>query len=172
MTRRLSTEILVDEERIRQRVEAMAQAIVADTPEDEALTVIAVMDGAFMFCADIVRLLPMPVRVAPIKLISVDRGGKPDEVVFPPEVPLRGADVLILEDVLDTGRTMAALKARIVRDRPRRMRLAILIDKPARRDKTVEPDYVGFTIADHWVVGYGLDHEGLYRNLPYLTYVE
>jgi hypoxanthine phosphoribosyltransferase len=67
---------------------------------------------------------------------------------------------------------MAALAARIVREQPRRVRLAILLDKPARRAVEVRADYVAFTIDDHWAVGYGLDHEGLYRNLPYLTYVD
>lgn len=172
MTKRLSSEILVDEERIRNKVEAMAAAIAADTPDEQVLTVVAVMDGAFMFCADLVRLLPMPVRVALVKLVSVERGGRPDQLVFPPEVPLRGADVLVVEDVLDTGRTMSALAERIARERPRRMRLAILVDKPARRIADVRPDYVAFTIADHWAVGYGLDHDGLYRNLPYITYVD
>jgi hypoxanthine phosphoribosyltransferase len=114
----------------------------------------------------------MPVRVALIKLVSVERGGRPERLVFPPEVPLRGADVLLVEDVLDSGRTMAALVERIGREQPRRVRLAILVDKPARRVALVRPDYVAFTIDDRWAVGYGLDHEGLYRNLPYLTYVD
>lgn len=172
MRRRLSSAILLDEGRVRQTVEAMAQAIAADTPPETTLTVLAVLDGAFMFCADLVRRLPMPVRLGLVKLVSIDRGGKPERIIFPGELPLAGADVLVVEDILDTGRTMAALVERVARERPARVRLAILLDKPARRAVELRPDYVGFKIDDHWVVGYGLDHEGLYRNLPYITYVE
>ena len=131
-----------------------------------------VLDGAFMFCADLVRRLPMPVHIGLVKLVSIERGGEPDQIVFPEDLPIRGADVLVVEDILDSGCTMAALTRRIRRERPSRLRLAILLDKPARRREAVEPDYVGFTVENRWVVGYGLDHEGLYRNLPYLTYVE
>ena len=169
---RLSSEILIDEQRLAERVDVMARAIAADTPEGASVTVLALLDGAFMFCADLVRWLPMPVRVGLVPLISVTRGGEPERIVFPPGLPLTGGDVLVVEDILDTGRTLAAFQARLARERPRRVRLAVLLDKPARRVIDVRPDYVGFTVGDHWVVGYGLDHEGLYRNLPYITYVE
>jgi hypoxanthine phosphoribosyltransferase len=172
MTGRLSSTVLIDAARIRQTVWAMAKAISADTPPETPLSVLAVMDGAAMFCADLVRGLPMPVHLGFVKLVSISRGGAPEQLVFPPELPLRGADVLIIEDILDTGRTISALVERVTRERPARLRLAILLDKRARRQVTVRPDYVGFPIDDRWVVGYGLDFEGLYRNLPYITYVE
>ncbi len=172
MTGRLSSTVLIDAARIRQTVEAMAKAISADTPPETPLSVLAVMDGAAMFCADLVRWLPMPVHLGFVRQISIARGGRPAELVFPPELPLRGADVLVVEDILDSGRTMSALAERVARERPARLRLAILLDKRARREVLVHPDYVGFTIDDRWVVGYGLDFEGLYRNLPYITYVE
>ena len=168
----LSSNILIPEERIEERVAAMADAIAADTPDGTELSVIALMDGAFMFCADLVRRLPMPVRLAMTPVLSVERGGDPGRVMLPLDFPVEGADVLIVEDILDTGRTLAALKERLLRKRPRRLRIAVLLDKPARRQARIEPDYVGFEVPDRWVVGYGLDADGLWRNLPYISYVE
>ncbi len=169
---RLSTEILFTERQIRERVEAMASAIAADTPDGTTLSVIALMDGAFLFCADLVRRLPMPVRLALVPLRSVARGGDPASLALPADFPVREADLLVLEDILDTGRTLSALSSRLDRLGPRRVRIAVLLDKPARRAAPVRPDYTGFTVRDRWVVGYGLDADGLYRNLPYISYVE
>lgn len=168
----LSSTILIPEERIEERVAAMADAIAADTPEGTELSVIALMDGAFMFCADLVRRLPMPVRIAMTPVLSVERGGDPGRVMLPLDFPIEGADLLLVEDILDTGRTLAALKERLERRRPRRLRIAVLLDKPARRQARIVPEYVGFQVPDRWVVGYGLDADGLYRNLPYISYVE
>jgi hypoxanthine phosphoribosyltransferase len=169
---RLSSDILIDEIHLARRVEEMARAIAADTPEGATLSVLSILDGAFMFCADLVRRLPMPVRVGLVPLVSVARGGDPDRVALPADLPIAGADVLVVEDILDSGRTLAALLERLRKREPRRVRLAVLLDKPARRVAEVRADYVGFAVDDRWVVGYGLDHEGLYRNLPYVTYVE
>ena len=172
MSKRLSSDILIDEHQIQRRVAAMAAAISADSPEGGSLSVLALMDGAFMFCTDLVRLLPMPVRVAFVPMPSVGRGGDPSKAVFPPDFPIRGADVLVVEDVLDTGQTLQTLNETLLALEPSRLRLAVLLDKPSQRISQVKPDYVGFTIENHWVVGYGLDSDGLYRNLPYISCVE
>ena len=169
---RLSGEILIGETELGARVEALARAIAADTGEGGALSVIGLMDGAFMFCADLVRRLPMPVRLALVPIKSIDRGGDPSALQLPGGFPLEGADVLVVEDILDTGRTLAALKGRILAARPARLRIAVLLEKPARRAVPLRADYVGFKVPDCWVVGYGLDVDGLYRNLPYVTFVE
>jgi hypoxanthine phosphoribosyltransferase len=168
----LSREILIGETALQSRVEALARAIAADTEEGGELSVIGLMDGALMFCADLVRRLPMPVRIALVPVRSIDRGGDPSSLVIPEDFPVTGADVLIVEDILDTGRTLAALKARLDAMAPARLRIAVLLDKPARRSVPVAADYVGFQMPDRWIVGYGLDVDGLYRNLPYITYVE
>jgi hypoxanthine phosphoribosyltransferase len=169
---RLSSEILIPERAIRERVRTLAAAIATDTPDGSNLSVLALMDGAFVFCADLVRWLPMPVQLALVPLRSVDRGGDPTAITLPQEVPIRGADVLVLEDILDTGRTLSLLRTHLESLGPRRVRIAVLLDKPSRRSVPIAPDYVGFTVPDRWVVGYGLDFNGLYRNLPYLSYVE
>jgi hypoxanthine phosphoribosyltransferase len=169
---RLSSEILIGETAIGARVEALARAIAADTPEGAELSVIGLMDGAFMFCADLVRRLPMPVRLALVPFRSIDRGGDPSDLALPEGFPLEGADVLVVEDILDSGRTLLALKSYIVAQRPGRLRIAVLLDKPARRAAPLKADYVGFQVPDRWIVGYGLDSGGLYRNLPYICFVE
>jgi hypoxanthine phosphoribosyltransferase len=169
---RLSGEILIGETALVARVEALARAIATDTGDGGELSVIALMDGAFMFCADLVRRLPMPVRLALVPIKSIDRGGVPSALILPDGFPLEGADVLVVEDILDTGRTLAALRGHILAQRPARLRIAVLLDKPARRAVPLSADYVGFQVPDRWIVGYGLDLHGLYRNLPYVTFVE
>jgi hypoxanthine phosphoribosyltransferase len=169
---RLSSRVLIPENALRERVEQMAAAVAADTPEGATLSVLALLDGAFVFCADLVRRLPLPVRIALVPVTSVTRGGDPGRIALPLDFPVEEADLLIVEDILDTGRTLAALRDHLGRRRPRRVRIAVLLDKPSGRQVDVRPDYVGFTIGDVWVVGYGLDADGLYRNLPYVTFVE
>ena len=169
---RLSRTILIGEQDIAERVRTLAAAIAADTPEGSPLSVIALMDGAFVFCADLVRHLPMPVRIALTPVVSVERGGDPGKIALAIDFPLEGADVLVVEDILDTGKTLSALRAHLERHRPRSLRFAVFLDKPSRRQLAFRPDYVGFQVPNRWIVGYGLDIDGLYRNLPYVTYVE
>ena len=169
---RLSEQILIDEATLRQRVGEMATEIAADTPIDRPLSVLAVMDGAFVFCADLVRRLPAPVHLAFVRVASVDRGGVPSAVEIPEGFPVAGADLLVIEDILDTGKTLAALRRRLEALAPSRLRIAVLLDKPSRRSEQVEVDFTGFTVEDRWVVGYGLDWKGLHRNLPYISFVD
>jgi hypoxanthine phosphoribosyltransferase len=169
---RLSNRVLIPEKAILDRVSAMAAAISADTPEDATVSVLAILDGAFMFCADLVRRLTVPVHLAMVPLTSVRRGGDPGRISLPLDFPVEGAEILVVEDILDSGRTLHALRERLAARRPRRVRLAVLLDKPAGREVGIVPDYVGFTVPDRWVVGYGLDADGRYRNLPYVTYIE
>lgn len=169
---RLSADILIDRERIEERVSEMAAAIAADTDDGVPLSVLALMDGAFMFCADLVRRLPMPVRLAMVGVTSVLRGGDPRQVRLPDAFPVEGADLLVVEDIYDTGQTLHALRRHLETLRPARVRLAVLLAKPARRRVDVAIDYLGFQVPDRWVVGYGMDFDGLYRNLPYVSYVE
>lgn len=169
---RLAAEVLIAESALKARVEAMASAIAADTPEGSEVSVLGLLDGAFMFCGDLIRRLPMPVRLSLLRVTSIDRGGDPARIPLPEGFVVTGADVLVVEDILDTGRTLAALKNRLLALGPKRLRIAVLLDKPARRSVPLTPDYVGFRVPDRWIVGYGLDVDGLYRNLPYVSWVE
>jgi hypoxanthine phosphoribosyltransferase len=150
----------------------MAAAIAADTPENTEPSVLALLDGAFVFCADLVRRLPMPIHLALVPLRSVTRGGDPTRIALPADFPVEGADLLIVEDILDTGRTLSALRQHLQGLGPARVRTTVLLDKPARRAIDFQAEYVGFSVPDRWVVGYGLDWNGLYRNLPYVSHVE
>jgi hypoxanthine phosphoribosyltransferase len=169
---KLSERILIGEDRIQERVAAIARAVVEDTPPGTTLSVLALLDGAFVFAADLVRRITIPVRLALVPVRSVDRGGDPSTMALPEDFPVTGAEVLVVEDILDTGRTLARVRERLLSGGARRVRIAVLLDKPARRAVPVPADYVGFTVPDVWLVGYGLDEEGLYRNLPYLTHTE
>ena len=169
---RLADETLISEKQIQTRLDELAGEISADTEPGSMLSVLAILDGAFIFCADLVRRVDMPVRIGLLRMISVTRGGDPDQLRFPPDFPITGADLLVVEDILDTGRTLSALESKLMDQAPARLRTAVLLDKPGGREVEFKPDYVGFTIPDHWVVGYGLDSGGLYRNLPYITYVK
>ncbi len=168
----LSGRTLIGERQLAEKVARMAEAVARDTPEGSVLSVVVPLDGAFLFAADLVRRLPVPVRLALVPVRSVARGGDPARLALPPGFPVEGADVLVVEDILDTGRTLSAMRDALGRLRPGRVRIAVLLDKPSRREVQVRPDYVGFTIPNLWVVGYGLDSEGLYRNLPYVTWIE
>jgi hypoxanthine phosphoribosyltransferase len=169
---RLSSDVLYDADTIAARVGEMARTIAADTPAGATLTVIALMQGAFVFCADLVRRLELPVRLALLPVVSVDRGGRPGETRLPADLSLEDAEVLLLDDILDTGETLHALRRRVLAERVARVRIAVLLDKPSRRTADVVADYVGFSVPDRWMVGYGLDWQGLHRNLPYITWVE
>src|SRR5262249_5496446 len=130
---RLSGEILIGETTLSGRVDALARAIATDTREGGELSVIRLMDGAVTFCAGLVRRLPRPVRLALVPIRSIERGGNPNALDLPSGFPIAGADVLVVEDILDTGRTLLALKNHLLAQRPSRLRIAVLLDKPARR---------------------------------------
>jgi hypoxanthine phosphoribosyltransferase len=168
---KLSEQVLIDPSSIQRRVREIAAEIVTDTAGAGPLSVLAVMDGAFLFCADLVRLLPLRVHLGFVRVVSVDRGGDPAQVELPEGFPVTGADLLVVEDILDTGKTLAALTQRLEAHRPARLRIAVLLDKPSGRVERVRADYTGFPVEDRWVVGYGLDWEGLYRNLPHISFV-
>jgi hypoxanthine phosphoribosyltransferase len=105
-----------------------------------------------------------------IGVSSYGAGTESGNLVFTKELRLdvKGRDVLLVDDILDTGRTLTRVRAKLQKLKPRRMRICVLLDKPSRREEQVTPDYVGFTIPNEFVVGYGLDYAERYRNLPYV----
>lgn len=135
----------------------------------EDLTVVAVLHGAIVFCADLIRQLDMPLRLETVSARSY-RGDAttPGDlaVQFDCADALHDRHVLLVEDILDTGRTLSRLKQEVSDCAPRSLRIATLLDKPSRRIVPLEADFVGFQIPDLFVVGYGLDHDGRWRNLP------
>jgi hypoxanthine phosphoribosyltransferase len=133
------------------------------------LVVAGVLKGAFVFLADLVRELRLPVQVDFVGVSSYGSGsvssGTP-RITTPLRLPVAGRDVLVVEDILDTGRTLRTLLAYLGAQRPRSVRVCALLDKRARRAEAVPADYVGFDLPDGFVVGYGIDYAERYRELP------
>jgi hypoxanthine phosphoribosyltransferase len=161
--------ILISEERIQERVRALAAEIDEAFAGAEILAV-GVLTGAFVFLADLVRHLKSPVRFAFLKADSYGDGTRPGELSLTVvgESGFSGRDVLLVEDILDTGNTLHGILELIQKEGPRSLKSVVLVDKPARREVEVTPDFTGFTVPDEFIVGYGLDHAQRYRNLPYI----
>jgi hypoxanthine phosphoribosyltransferase len=165
-------EILLSAERIQQRVAELAGEIAADYRGKPAVTILGVLTGSLMFLADLVRRLDLPLRLGFIQASSY-RGATtmPGQLrVSPDLVPdVRGRHVLLLDDILDTGRTLHAVVAHVRELAPASLSVAVLLRKQGRQIVPFEPDYCGFTIPDTFVVGYGLDYDDEFRHLPYIA---
>ena len=162
-------QVLISEKEIAQRVRELSGEVARDFRESE-LVVVALLNGTIMFLADLIRHLSLPLRLDFIGVSSYRSGTRSRDLVFTKELGLevRGREVLLIDDILDTGRTMRQVLKRLRSLKPRRIRVCVLLDKPARRLERVEANYVGFRIPDLFVVGYGLDYAERYRNLPFI----
>ncbi len=169
--RRLAPEVLIPADRIRNRVEELAAEITAATPDDGEIAALIVLKGAFVFAADLLRAVPRRVRVGFLETHRDPQRPGLADFVFTYPFPIEGADLLLVEDILDTGHTLRHLQNRMRARRPARLRTAVLLDKKPRREIEVPVDYTGFDIPDLWVVGYGLDDGERYRNLSDIRYV-
>jgi hypoxanthine phosphoribosyltransferase len=162
--------ILFHETTILSRLDQLAAEISSEYKERE-LTVIAVLNGSLMFMADLLRRIPLPLKLDCLSVASYH--GKTEtsgEVIFKqialPDVA--GRHILILDDILDSGYTLAAIRDKLETAKPRSIRVCVLLSKKKIRARAVDADYVGFEIEDEFVVGYGLDFMERYRNLPYI----
>lgn len=159
---------LLSSEQIQQRVRELAGEIRRAYPTDAPIHLIAVLKGAFMFLADLVRVLPGPVTLDFMALASYGGGTTTSgevRVLKDVDYGLEGRDVVIVEDIVDTGLTLKYLQEILRARSPKSLRTACLLSKPSRRKVDVPVDYVGFAIDDRFVVGYGLDYSERYRNL-------
>lgn len=160
--------ILFDEATIHRRLDELAARISHDYRHRE-LTVVAVLNGSVILMADLLRRIPLPLKFDCLSVASYHGGTKPaGEPVFR-QVPLpdiAGRHVLILDDILDSGGTLASIREKLETAGALSVRICVLLEKKKSRTRAVEPDYVGFEIADEFVVGYGLDYMERYRNLP------
>jgi len=160
--------VLLDRAAIAARVARMAEEISA-TSGPEPLLVVGILKGAFVFTADLVRALDVPVQVDFMAVSSygaATRSSGVVRIVKDLDESLGGRDVLIVEDIVDTGLTLQYLQATLAARGPRRVRTAVLLDKPSRRTVEVPVDFTGFSIPDRFVVGYGLDADSLHREHP------
>ncbi|MGA2853559.1 MAG: hypoxanthine phosphoribosyltransferase [Verrucomicrobiota bacterium] len=161
--------VLIADEQIARRIKILARKIEHDFRGRETV-VVSLLNGTVMFLADLVRHLNLPLRLDFIGVSSYGAGTESGELVFTKELRLdvRGRDVLLVDDILDTGKTMSRVLPKIRALHPRRIKICVLLDKPERRVEKVKADYVGFEIPDLFVVGYGLDFAERYRNLPFV----
>lgn len=162
--------VLFDGLAIHKRLDELAAQITADY-SDRELTVIAILTGSLMFMSDLLRRIPLPLKLDCVRADSyhgkIQASGRVSfKDLAVPDVS--GRDVLILDDILDTGHTLAAVRKRVEAAKPRSLRACVLLSKRKQRGWTIDADYVGFEIDDEFVVGYGLDFMERYRNLPYI----
>jgi len=160
--------VLFDEPAIQRRLDEIAAQISEDY-RDRELTIIAVLNGSLMFMADLLRRIPLPLKLDCLSVASYHGQTQTSgELIFKqialPDVMDR--HVLLLDDILDSGATLSAIRARVEAAKPRSIRICVLLQKKKRRQQPVKADYVGFEIEDEFVVGYGLDFMERYRNLP------
>ena len=166
----MTVELLIDEEKIRERLVALGREIEADY-RDRPLTIVAVLTGSLIALADLVRQIRIPLRIALLQASSY-RGASTTSTTlvvneaFAPDVVAR--DVLLLDDILDTGQTLSALVDHLKDRGAASVSTAVLLRKIGRQVVPIEPDYCGFVIPDVFVVGYGLDFNDEYRHLPYV----
>ena len=161
--------ILITDGQIAQRIRGMSRDIVRDFAGRE-MVVVSLLNGTVMFLGDLIRNLALPLRLDFIGVSSYGAGTESGDLVFTKELRLdvRGRDVLLVDDILDTGKTLYRVLGKIRALKPRRIKTCVLLNKAARRVEAVEADYVGFEIPDFFVVGYGLDFAERYRNLPFV----
>ena len=162
--------VLFDQPAIHKRLDEMAAQITADYCERE-LSVVALLAGSLMFVSDLLRRIPLSLNLDCLSVVSYHgKAQTSSEVIFKQDSfpDLADRDVLIVDDVLDTGHTLSAVREKLERAKPRSIRVAVLLSKKKQRAREVDVDYVGFEIEDEFVVGYGLDFMEGYRNLPYI----
>lgn len=164
------SEILISEEEIKKRVMELGRQISKDYAGKE-LIIIGVLKGAVIFLSDLVRNIDSSVKVK-IDFLAVSSYGASTKtsgivrIIKDIDTDIKGCEVLIVEDIMDTGLTLSYLSRLMMEREPRGLKVCVLLDKPERHQSEVNIDYCGFTIPDEFVVGYGLDYAGLWRNLP------
>ena len=166
--------VLLSEEEIRAKCQEMGARISQDY-KGKNLMLVTVLKGAVVFLADLMRAIDVPAEIDFMVVSSYGSGVKSSgvvKIVKDLDEPLEGKDVLIVEDIIDSGRTLSYLIEILHKRHPASISLCTLLDKPDRRVTDVKVDYVGFEIPDKFVVGYGLDYAQKYRNLPYIGVVE
>jgi len=163
-----SLKVLLSAEQIHNRITELGAEIDRDYPSGEPVYLIAVLKGAFIFMADLARAMKTPARIEFIGISSYGKGKTSSgqvQLTKDLDAPIEGHHVIIVEDILDTGITLNYLTKLMAQRKPKSLRIVALLDKPERRKSPVKADYVGFTIPDEFVVGYGLDYAEDYRNL-------
>lgn len=160
--------VMLSEEKIKARVREIADELTQEYQGKEPL-ILCIMKGSLVFTADLMRSMDLQCTLESISLTSYrEAATRPGELILtqPFNVDITDRDVIVVEDILDTGKTLSFVMDLLKRQNPASLKLVVLLNKPSRREAPVEADIVGFTIPDAFVVGYGLDYNQRYRNLP------
>jgi len=163
-------QILISEEEIQEGIDRVANTITADYKGKE-FSVVSILKGSCVFASDLIRRIPIPLELAFVAAESYRKGTESGELklnFFPAENEIEGRNLLLVDDILDTGKTMWSLKNELLERGATEVRSCVFLDKPARRSVEYEADYRCFEVDDLFVVGYGLDYAGRYRNLPFV----
>ncbi len=163
-------EVLFTREDISKRVRELGEEITRDYDGKEIL-VVSLLKGAFVFTADLVREINLPVEIDFLTTSSYGHGQESSgnvKFITDLTVEVKGKDVLIVDDIMDSGITMNEVKEYILSKNPNSVKVCTMLDKPSRRTVELTPDYVGYEIPDVFIVGYGLNYEQYYRNTPYI----
>ena len=166
--------VLIDEKRIEARLTEIADELNREY-HGQKLIVVGVLKGAFMFMSDLIKKLTVDTEVYFLKAESYGSGTKTSgevKITKDIEKDIKGENVLIVEDIIDSGYTMREVLKLLEEREPKSLKLCSCLSKPSRREYDVEIDYLGFEIPDEFVIGYGLDYAEQYRNLPYIGYIE
>lgn len=166
-----NTKILLDSDTIQKRVHTLAAEISAYYPPQETLIVLVVLNGALVFAADLIRHIQLATEIESIRLKSYigDKSSGTVSMLSPLPKLLINQHVLIVEDIIDSGRSITFLREQLKKHGVKSARICTLLNKPDEHVVPIEPDYVGFNIGKNFVIGYGLDLDGKYRNLPHIV---
>lgn len=166
--------VLIDEKTLQSKIEEVAERIMKDY-EGKDITFICILKGSAMFTVDLAKKIRNNVRFEFIRVSSYGEGTVSSGKVtmkLDLQDSIEGEDVIIIEDIIDTGRTLSYLRDYLKEKKPASLKICTLLDKKERREFDIEPDYTAFNIPDKFVVGYGLDDKENYRNLPYVGYFD
>ena len=163
-------EILIPEEKIKKRVEELAEEI-SNEFGNSLVTIVSILKGAVVFTVDLMRYMKSEVELDFIRIKSY-HGEKKSElrITVLPELDLKGKQVLIVDDIFDTGESLKLAYDEVIKHSPEVVKTCVFLDKQIEKKVDIRPDFVGFEIPDYFVVGYGLDINEMYRDLPYIGY--
>lgn len=162
--------ILYSREDINVRVKELGE-IISNHYKDKDLLVVSLLRGSFIFTSDLVRELSIPVEVDFMTTASYGHGEISSgnvEIIHDIRTKVEGKDVLIVDDIMDSGYTLSKVKKALMNKDPNSIKICVMLDKPSRRQVDLNPDYVGYSIPDVFIVGYGLNYGDRYRNIPYI----
>ena len=166
--------VMYSEEDIKAKVKEIAKQIEKDYAGEELL-VVGILKGASVFCADLIREINLDVQMDFMVVSSYGSGTESSgtvKIIKDLDVDIENKNVLIVEDIIDSGLTLSSLVKALNTRKPKSLKLCTLLDKPERRTSDIKGDYIGYVIEDKFIVGYGIDYNEKYRNLPYIGIVE